>query len=491
MPLDPRTPLLVGAATACQREDDPEKALEAVALMGRALERAGEDAGAPSLLARADAIRVPAGLWSYRDPGRWLAERLGAPEARTTLAQVGVLQTTLLASAARDIAEGRADVVLVAGGEARYRDQCALRAGVTTSVSEQPEGARPDERLVPEGEIVSVHEIRAGLGAPVSQFALLENALRAADGTSVEAHRDAVAELWSAQSRIAAGNPDAWSPEPLDPKTIRDPVDGNRMLAFPYTKRHASQWNVDQAAGLVFCSLETARAAGIPRERWIFPHAVAESNHMRVLSERPELHRSPGFARAGERALDRAGIGLDEVAHLELYSCFPSAVRIQLRELGIAPDRAVTLTGGMAFAGGPFNNFVLQGLVRMAQVLRADPGSRGLLTAVSGIVNKQGVSLWSSEPGPGPFVWDDVSDDVDRVVARVELADEGRGEARVASYTVVHAGEGRIVVLLCDLADGRRAFATSPDPELADRASTEEMLGRAVRLSEDGPVLTA
>jgi hypothetical protein len=61
----------------------------------------------------------------------------------------------------------------------------------------------------------------------------------------------------------------------------------------------------------------------------------------------------------------------------------------------------------------------------------------------------------------------------------------------VASYTVVHAGEGRIVVLLCDLADGRRAFATSPDPELADRASTEEMLGRAVRLSEDGPVLTA
>ena len=123
MPLDPRTPVLVGVAAASQREDDPGKALEPVALMARALEAAGEDAGHPQILARADAVRVPRGMWPYRDPGRWLAERLGAPAAHTTLTELGVLQTTLFASAAWDIAEGRADVVLVAGGEARQREQ--------------------------------------------------------------------------------------------------------------------------------------------------------------------------------------------------------------------------------------------------------------------------------------------------------------------------------------------------------------------------------
>jgi hypothetical protein len=60
--------------------------------------------------------------------------------------------------------------------------------------------------------------------------------------------------------------------------------------------------------------------------------------------------------------------------------CFPSAVRVQVRELGIDLRRPPTLTGGMAFAGGPLNNFVFQALVTMARVLRADPGSVGLPT---------------------------------------------------------------------------------------------------------------
>ena len=34
----------------------------------------------------------------------------------------------------------------------------------------------------------------------------------------------------------------------------------------------------------------------------------------------------------------------------------------------------------------------------MASVLRDAPGSTGLVTAVSGMLTKQGVSLWSSEP---------------------------------------------------------------------------------------------
>ena len=51
MPVDARTPVLVGAGVAHQRFDDPADAAEAVTLMTTAVERAGDDAHAPELLA--------------------------------------------------------------------------------------------------------------------------------------------------------------------------------------------------------------------------------------------------------------------------------------------------------------------------------------------------------------------------------------------------------------------------------------------------------
>ena len=78
MTLDPRTPVLVGVGAVSQREADPARAQEPLALMAAALERAAEDAGSRALLARADSIRAPRGFWSYPDPCRLLAERFGA-----------------------------------------------------------------------------------------------------------------------------------------------------------------------------------------------------------------------------------------------------------------------------------------------------------------------------------------------------------------------------------------------------------------------------
>jgi acetyl-CoA C-acetyltransferase len=264
------------------------------------------------------------------------------------------------------------------------------------------------------------------------------------------------------------------------------------MLAFPYTALHTSQWNVDQAAGLVFCSLETARALGVPRERMVFPLAVAESNHMRPMSERRAPQRCPGFALAGERALTRAQRRLEELAHVELYSCFPVAVRAQARELRLSETRPLSLTGGMTFGGGPLNNFVLQALVKMAAALRADPGSTGLLTAVSGILTKQGVSLWSTEPASGAFAYDDVSDETARALEAVPVVGAVDGAGAVTTYTVLYEGEAPSkAVLLCDLDDGRRALVASPDPALASLGTREELCGRRVRLRADGGVALA
>jgi acetyl-CoA C-acetyltransferase len=284
-------------------------------------------------------------------------------------------------------------------------------------------------------------------------------------------------------SEVAAANPEAWNRERVSAETVRDASANNRMLAFPYTKLHNSQWNVDQAAALVLSSLEVARAHGVPASRCVFPLAAAESNHMVSLSQRRPFHRSPGFAHAGRAALSRAGLAIGDVALRELYSCFPVAVRLQCRELGISEAAALTVTGGMAFAGGPLNNFVLQAAVRMAQLLRDGPGAAGLLNAVSGFLTKQGVTLWSSAPPERPFGFDDVTDAVARETEEIALDESARGAASCVSYTVQFEGDRPARTLfVCDLPDGRRALAASADSALAEHAMTSELCGARLRL---------
>lgn len=476
---DARTPVLVGVAAVTQREDDPGRAREPVELMIAALEAAAADAGTRALLSRADAIRAPRGFWEYLDPCRMIAERFGASGARTEVAEVGILQTTLFGRAADDIAGGRADVVLITGGEARYR---SLRASITGQEAPQtPQaGVEPDSVLRPAGDILDQLEMQHGLIMPVIQYAMVENALRAVEGLSLEAHQQELADLGARMSRVAVANPDAWNREAVSAETIRRA----RMMAFPYTKLHVSQWTVDQAAGLILCSAETARALGVPRERWVFPLAVAESNHMLPLTRRRLLHRSPGFAVAGARVLQRIGRRATDLTHLELYSCFPAAVRVQMRELGLAPDRPPTVCGGMVFAGGPLNNFVLQAQVKMAQILRGDPGSVGLVTAVSGMITKQGVSAWSTAPSADGFSFDDVTAETAAQTEAVELIPEGSGRATVVTYTVVYQGAApERAVLLCQLEDGRRTLCDSTDPALMDALMREEGCGRPVRIA--------
>src|SRR5688500_13213594 len=111
---DPRSPVLVGVGTAL---DDAE----AAELMVRAATAAGVDAGAPDLLRAVQQVAVPRGTWSYTDPARIVADRIGAPAARTVLVDLGIPQQTLVNQALAAIASGELEVALVVGGEARAR----------------------------------------------------------------------------------------------------------------------------------------------------------------------------------------------------------------------------------------------------------------------------------------------------------------------------------------------------------------------------------
>jgi len=66
----------------------------------------------------------------------------------------------------------------------------------------------------------------------------------------------------------------------------------------------------------------------------------------------------PSSSPAGP-ALDAAGVGIDDVGLIDLYSCFPSAVQIAAASLGLSLDEPgrLTVTGGLPDFGGPGNNY--------------------------------------------------------------------------------------------------------------------------------------
>jgi len=486
--IDPRTPVLVGVGTCL---DDAE----AVELMRRAADAAGDDAGSRSLLAAVGRIAVPRGTWSYTDPARLVADHIGAADARTVLVDLGIPQQTLVDQALRSIADGELDVALVVGAEAKaraaraaQRSTAADAAGIVQvmrrdggDADEIDQGdATPDEHQTPSGEIISSAEIETGLFAPVEQYALMESALGAAEGTPDDRHRRDIAELGARFNAVARTNPEAAFPEPRSADDLLRLDVGNRPLAYPYGKWHASQWTVDQGAALLLCSVEAAERHGVPRDRWIFPLVGVDSSFSVPLPQRRDLHRWPAMQVLGEAASRRLGRPLASCEHVEVYSCFPVAVRVQQRELGLPLDATPTVTGGMAFAGGPFNSFVLQATAAMVRRLR-DAGGDGLVTTVSGMLTKPGLAVWSGEPdGEAPLVADLATEAAARTQT-VELDQGHAGPSTVVASTVTYAGlEPHEVIAVLDTPEGKRVVARSDARELIDAATRGALIGRTV-----------
>jgi len=478
------TPVVVGVAALQQRFETAGEGMEPYAMMAEVLNRAAVDAGTLELLALADRIEIPRGIWSYSDPARLVADAIGAGAAQTVLAEIGILQQTMINRACTSISEGETRVVLITGAETKYRALRGKIAGVKVTETPQSE-ATPDLTLRPDAELWSQLEADAGLGMPVGYYAIMDSALRHAQNMSVAEHRDQMAEMYAGFSRIAADNPDAWAREPVAAEFIREASVGNKMLAFPYTRLHNSQWNVDQAAGLIFCSAAVAEELGVPREKWIFPLAGTESNSMSVVAARKHLDRCPGFNIAGQKVLELAGIPAADINKMELYSCFPLAVRAQLQEMGLPEQVPLSVTGAMTFAGGPLNNFVLQATVKMVQLLRCAPAETGLVTCVSGMNTKQACALYSGDPNPGGWQCADVSTEVAAATEVCELVTDYEGSALIAGYTVLFQGENAWrAVAVCDLPDGRRTVAFSEESAIVEALQREEFCGRQVAVVE-------
>ena len=459
----PSHPLLVGTGTVSASD-------EAIDLMEEAVKRAIVVSGCSPTTLCVDAVIVPAGTWPYGDPGRELAHRLGWSEATSILGQLGVSQQELINTALEMITRGEAHAVVVVGGESRrWATTGTFRAlpGTPDIVLERPE------------HFIDELEIDAGLVFPaVRSYALIERAFDALHQIDEAAASAINAALWSDMSAVAALVPGSQTTHRVPPSEIATQSTTNRLLAAPYLRLHASQWTVDQAGALLLMDEDTARQISVEPSAVVYPLVCLESTDSVPIINRAELGRWPAMGLLGEVATASLGRSLADIDLLDLYSCFPVAVRLQAAELGLPLDRPLSVTGGMTFGGGPFNNYVLGSTAAVADRLRSSDATTGLVTTVSGLLTKPGLAIWSSTPPEGPVLVADLAAEAAQRTRRVSCTPvlEGQSLTIEASTAWISNEEPTVAIVGIDDA-GDRHLAVRHDSAAFDRFRADGCVG--------------
>lgn len=491
---DPRTPVIIGVGQIKQQlRDNYDAAKEQVQLMEDVVRLAAADceADTEAVLSSIDRIGVVGGLWAYKDPGRQVADAVGSPQADSVLTYFGGnMPQALVAEYSRAVQAGECDLAVALGGEAVYSRR-KMKAAGSNAPCTQPEGMPDAVRFGSDLEMSSEHERQLGLDRPPVVYAMFESAIRADAGRPVDEHLIAMSELWQGFNEVAVENPIAWVRNPMTAEEIRTATPSNRMVNWPYTKSMNANPQVDQAAAVIVCSVEKATDLGVPQSQWVFPHSATQAHATMLFSERDNYHSSPAIRIAGKKALEMADAAIEDIAHFDLYSCFPSVVQITVGELGIPADRQLTSTGGLGFFGGPLNNYVMHGIASLIEKLRANPGDLGLLHANGGYATKQAFGVYGTTAPVKPFEMVDVQAEVDATPRReVDTAPSGVGV--IEAYVLPWEGDGPArAILTAIMADDRRAIGVIDDPAVLQAMLTEDFVGRTATLQPDGSAVIA
>lgn len=481
--------MLIGYGQVNHRDDvDPDKpSIEPLDLMVKAVHNAADQ----HVIDAVDAIRVVHMLSAhYRNPGRLLGERLGLADFAAGYSSVGGnTPQSLVNRACLDIQQGRAGVVLISAAETWRTRNALKKQGRRLVWTEQDNSVPMPEIAGDDVPMAGDAEIRIKLDRPAYVYPLFEQSLRIANGESVEEHSRRVSELWARFNAVAVDNPHAWIRRAVTAEEIREPSPANRMISWPYTKLMNSNNMVDQGAALILTSVEQAQRLRVPPERWVYPQSGTDAHDTSAIAERGELHRSPAIRIGGASALELAGLGIDDLDYVDLYSCFPSAVQVAANELGLATDdpaRPLTVTGGLTFAGGPWSNYVTHSIATMAELLTANPGRRGLITANGGYLTKHSFGVYGTEP-PTEFRYEDVQPAVDREPTTVGPV-EWEGVGTLEAWTTPFDRDGRPerAFLAVRTPDQARVLAVITDPDTAAATVRDDIAGAKVIVAADG-----
>ncbi|HKD89208.1 MAG TPA: acetyl-CoA acetyltransferase [Streptosporangiaceae bacterium] len=511
--IDARTPVVVGVGQSSERLGDAGYRRRSPAqLAADAAREVLADTGARER-AVAEAIDIVAGIRQFENSGpgararlgrsdnypRSVAGRIGASPARAILeVSGGQAPQHLVNEFGAVIAAGGSEAVLLVGSEAISTIQHYAEADDRPDFTEHADGSLEDRGYGLDG-MMSRHLAEHGLTGAASQYALIENARQARMAQTRAQYAAAMGGLFAPFTRIAAANPHAAAPVERSAAELVTPTPANRRIADPYTRYIVAREKVNQGAAVLMMSVGAARRLGVPADRWVFLHGHADVRE-RTLMDRADLSASPAAVLAARHALEVAGLRADELATIDLYSCFPAPVFNICDGLGLAPadPRGLTVTGGLPFFGGAGNNYSMHAIAETVQRARRAPGSYGFVGANGGIMSKYSAGVY----GAAPVAWapdrsGELQAEVDAWAAPAE-ARSADGWAAIETYTVKHGRDGtRTGIIIGRLdSDGRRfvARADDRDAELLGLLTTApEVVGQRVyvRSFEFGNRVTA
>jgi acetyl-CoA C-acetyltransferase len=352
----------------------------------------------------------------------------------------------------------------------------------------------------------------AGLLIPLHVYPLFESVLAVRAGRTPAQQREFIGRLMAPFTEVAARHPHAWFRHALSARELATITPENRLVAEPYLKTTVAFLGGAQAAALVVTSLAVARSLKLD-DGALFVWSAASANDVWYPMARPDLGRSAGLEAAAGAALRAAGVTIDDVTAVDLYSCFPSAVQIAAASLGLSLDddrpdgsRPLTLTGGLPYFGGPGNNYSSHAIATMFDMFRAGAGAGvaaggpgpgeaagavrgriGLVTSVGWYLTRHSVGVYgSAAPEAGFFVGDTAAAQgaIDAsALPRLTLGEEVAATARVEASTVFYDREGQPVAapVIATLGDGRRVAAAAGEGEI-DHAGGRWLAGASIHV---------
>ena len=414
---------------------------------------------------------------------RAVAARVGATPRRAILGPTGGQSPQrLLTELCADIAGGRSEAAVLFGAEAisTVRNLMAGPPSERPDFSEHVPGSLDDRGYGTDG-MTPAQAVVHHMGEAAVFYTVFENARRARLGRTRAEYARSMGELFAPMSAVAAGNPHAAAPVAHDAAELIAVGERNRLITDAYPRLLVARDQVNQGGAIVVVSLAIALRLGVPESRMVFLHGHADLTE-RELLVRPDLGRSPAAVAAVRCALDMAGIGVDELSVMDLYSCFPIAVFNICDGLGLDPrdPRGLTVTGGLPYFGGPGNDYSTHAIAEIVARVRDRPGSYGLVVANGGLLSKHSAGVYASTPA----AWR--SGDTTAVQARLDAAPSvpvafhADGWAVIESYAVRFDRDGsRVGIVVGRLDDGRRFLANTldGDGDLIDALTGDGGLG--------------
>jgi acetyl-CoA C-acetyltransferase len=479
---------IVGTARHTWR-DESQFAPEPLSMWESVSRLAIDDAGTTAdVAAQLDHLAVVhTQSWDYDNPVARLGERLGRDDLNGVSSLIaGTSPQRLIDQAAAAMMRGEISAALIVGAEAQSTVRRMERSGEGPNWSHTNPNAVSIEASL--GEWYLPTELRHGVLPAWLTFALLGQARWAARGAK-PADRQAMFQLLSSLSNVAAHNPDSWYPLAHTAERLAHADARNRPIATPFNKLTTAFPFVDMAAANLLVTDAVADQWKIPEDRRIYLRGWGFARDASHIAGRESLSSSPAMRSAFSSALTMAGLRQEEITAFDLYSCFGSAVQFARDALELADNdpRPISLTGGLPYHGGPGSNYMNHSISTLVDFLRENPNANGMVTGIGMHMTKHVAGVWSATPGKNPLP---TSDEPQLAVLDDDapghtVQDTVTGSVTIESASVIYGREGEpvSVIAICSLPDGSRCYATTDAPDAMSAVVNDEWVGAAASVA--------